>query len=725
MSGKPIRRGQVISPFGVGSIVIFPGPISLVHAGLDAWPFDEKKVDHREFKIEDERRLARRLGVQYFVQPPDFRIPDKYARDRDDRPNTTLRLPFLRFPLWHHCPQCSRMHLSKAHEIAAPNCTGPYGRGDLEGKGHSKVRTVPVRFIVACANGHMEDFPWVEWLTKDAPGELSKWRPDGIDSYLRLYRTSSLGMSAYSVSAEESNGGVGDKKKIEVVIKRKNLGGVYSNEGDVAYLTGLGIKCSSNNPALPEVDSQDRHKHQCSEQLKVILTGASNLYFPLVASSIYIPQISNEARHQEILDLLEDYDFRDSIERDMKSNDDGLARVSMVRNLIKDLKPELTLDAEFVVKEINEILPVNMFLEPTIVGEFLVQKIKASRDSRLTADMVRTVLESQREFSGWTISPDYLLPLLLRSDRIAEAMRVAGKAASSNDSEGDLESVMVDQLIEEYDVFCKDIKDGQMPRLNLLIRSHSIDEYKKSIKDNFDRISLLHKLRETRVFLGYSRINAPDTSRLVRWELISRERKNWLPGVIVRGEGIFLKFKDEAIDKWLKDFGSYHEQRLSFVNKYANEFREARGQKLEIKTPDFVLIHTLAHLIINELVYECGYGSSSLKERTYSCRRDGDIMNGLLIYTAAGDTDGSMGGLVEMGRPGRLERVIENAILRARWCSSDPVCIESKGQGPSNCNLAACHSCALLPETACQHMNRFLDRGVLIGTLDNPSSGFF
>ena len=97
----------------------------------------------------------------------------------------------------------------------------------------------------------------------------------------------------------------------------------------------------------------------------------------------------------------------------------------------------------------------------------------------------------------------------------------------------------------------------------------------------------------------------------------------------------------------------------------------------------------------------------------------------LLIYTAAGDSEGSMGGLVRVGQSDKLGDIIEKAILKASWCSSDPICIESKGQGPSGQNLAACHACALLPETSCELMNLMLDRSMVVGTLEDPSIGFF
>jgi Domain of unknown function (DUF1998) len=133
-------------------------------------------------------------------------------------------------------------------------------------------------------------------------------------------------------------------------------------------------------------------------------------------------------------------------------------------------------------------------------------------------------------------------------------------------------------------------------------------------------------------------------------------------------------------------------------------------------------------LMINQLTYECGYSSASLRERLYVSEPDQPPMAGLLIYTAAGDAEGTMGGLVRMGRPGHLEHTLSAALTEASWCSADPVCMElgeRAGQGPDSCNLAACHNCALVPETACEEFNRFLDRGVVIGTADDPGLGYF
>ena len=132
---------------------------------------------------------------------------------------------------------------------------------------------------------------------------------------------------------------------------------------------------------------------------------------------------------------------------------------------------------------------------------------------------------------------------------------------------------------------------------------------------------------------------------------------------------------------------------------------------------------------MNELIYESGYSSASLRERLY-VSTEKNAMAGLLIYTAAGDSEGTLGGLVRMGRADNFDRVVQSALNKASWCSADPVCMEiggEQGQGPDNANLSACHNCALVPETACEQFNRFLDRGLLVGDISSSErlQGYF
>ncbi|MFI0515365.1 DrmB family protein [Streptomyces sp. WSLK1-5] len=252
-------------------------------------------------------------------------------------------------------------------------------------------------------------------------------------------------------------------------------------------------------------------------------------------------------------------------------------------------------------------------------------------------------------------------------------------------------------------------------------------QYTSGAIDAFARVRLVEKLRETRVLWGFNRVFAEspydDESRkaLLR-RAPARPGNNWLPAYAVSGEGIYLELDTAVLGPWEERPAVLRQAEL-LTQRFSN-LAEQRGLTQRDLSPRFILLHTLAHLLINQLTYECGYSSASLRERLYESPGP-DGMAGLLIYTAAGDSEGTLGGLVRMGEPGRLEGVLENALAHAAWCSSDPVCIESKGQGPGSCNLAACHGCALLPETACEEYNRFLDRALVVGGLGKSELGFF
>ena len=140
---------------------------------------------------------------------------------------------------------------------------------------------------------------------------------------------------------------------------------------------------------------------------------------------------------------------------------------------------------------------------------------------------------------------------------------------------------------------------------------------------------------------------------------------------------------------------------------------------INVVTPRFVLLHTLAHLMIRQMEFSCGYPAASLKERLYfqSPSEDLSPMAGILIYVAVPDKVGSLGGLVEIAEPGRFLDLMMKVFNQAAWCSFDPVCSEHDGHGPDMLNRAACHACALIPETACEYGNALLDRVLISGEL--------
>jgi len=140
-------------------------------------------------------------------------------------------------------------------------------------------------------------------------------------------------------------------------------------------------------------------------------------------------------------------------------------------------------------------------------------------------------------------------------------------------------------------------------------------------------------------------------------------------------------------------------------------------------TPRFLLLHTLAHLLIKQLEMEAGYPAASLKERIY-CATGRKPMAGILVYVAVPDISGSLGGLAELATPTRFLNLISKVFDHAQWCSLDPVCAEHKGQGPHLLNHAACHACALVPEPSCAYGNIFLDRIFIRGDNEKNIAAF-
>lgn len=244
-----------------------------------------------------------------------------------------------------------------------------------------------------------------------------------------------------------------------------------------------------------------------------------------------------------------------------------------------------------------------------------------------------------------------------------------------------------------------------------------------------ERVRSVDILRETRALRGFTRVRDDVLKLSAGKALLRREPlppvQDWLPAYVVKGEGIYFELDPARLAAW--EARAKVQARAQKITDHYGKVATQRGLQDRTLAPRFVLLHTLGHLLINELVFACGYSSASLRERLYVSTAAGREMAGLLLYTAAGDSEGTMGGLVRMARPGNLHSVFASAIAGARWCSTDPVCMDAgeKGQGPDSCNLAACHGCALLPETSCEEFNRFLDRGIVVGTFADPTLGYF
>jgi MrfA Zn-binding domain len=606
MARRSIRRGQAISPFGVGSLVDFPGE-SLLAAGLDAWP------EEPECRLLDDR-LQRRLAVAYFRQPPPW-------TQREQR-----FLPFVRFPLWHFCPRCRRLAKVKANDLSPPRCSNdqPPRHGERPACGtlpeKRRPRLLPVRFLVACEEGHVDDFPWIEWVH----GERRK----GF----------TLGRACEEPVLFLESAGHGGLRGVLIRCTGCRRSRTLVGAGGPRGLADL--KCMGKRPWLG--DSME----PCGQLPQMLQRGATRLYFPRRISSILIPPYS-----ARLYGLLENQRVRRALDLDGTET---------------DVHPEA---------------------------------IKAvAREHRVDSEDLAVVIARSREQSA---DQDELRP--------SEA----------------------DYRYDEYQALLSRTPDLDG---NLVVSQQPLDQYDPLVALYFDRLVLVEKLAETQALIGFSRITPssrpPDE---VQWSHLSRRCLPWLPAYRVFGEGIFLTLRRDALGRWRHQAEVM--EAAERIQRHSARRSHSPGRQV---TPELLVLHSLAHLLIRRLSFECGYGASSLRERLYcrtppgaysedmvtSAGRDG-WMCGLLVYTAAGDSEGTLGGLVHQGKPGRFEAILKNALSEALWCASDPLCRESTGQGSDSLNLAACHTCTLLPETSCEEGNRFLDRLLVVGGTGEGRPGFF
>jgi len=247
-----------------------------------------------------------------------------------------------------------------------------------------------------------------------------------------------------------------------------------------------------------------------------------------------------------------------------------------------------------------------------------------------------------------------------------------------------------------------------------------------SLRTFFSTLVRAVRLREVRALTGFTRILPPGDPDSPEVAQLSLEKKNWLPAIEVRGEGIFLALNEKTLQTWEKR-PAVIDRAHRCNEKYRADWHERYGDDAEPTfeiTARYMLCHTLSHAVMRQLTLECGYSSASLQERIYAAS-GAPGMAGVLIYTATPDADGTLGGLQRQGLATRMEGIITRAVAAIEWCSSDPLCITDMMGALAAYSHSSCHACVLAPETSCEAFNNYLDRGLLTGVPGDPEVGFF
>lgn len=575
-----LRRTQLITTFGPGSLVDMPD-FSVIIADASMWEY-ERHVLHEE-------RLERLLGVKFFREP----------LTSDDPYTGKDVVKAFRFPEWHYCPHCHRL--------------GPVWALEGKRKGYcakcrENNRLVPSSFVIACENGHIEDFPYRWWVHRGSeegcPGRVLE------------------------ITFDETRGGLAG-----IVVRCRECGARKSMVGSIGADALKGFQCHGRRPWL------GRHKDdpvKCGLQMRTLQKGSSSVYFPITAGALTIPAFD--------LGPL----------ADVASRQWGSAKLAWP-----------------------------MF------------------DLSMKSAYCKNVLDSEG------LSDQYdPMSLVAEFEQRADGSEVTERGI----------------LEDEYAALMAPDKDERAFKTVHVGPPNELCQY-------IDDVVLVKRLREVVALKGFRRVT-PETvsdpgefeedyeTRTAKSFIPSTMSEGWLPAIELLGEGFFIKLNSEAVDEWVRRVG----------DRYSSMERHLKRSSVKCASfsPRYVLLHTLSHLLIRQLTFDCGYSGASIKEKVYSSKVGDDRnMAGILLYTSSPDSDGSLGGLVRQGRPKNLLHTFENMLSAASWCSSDPICSQSKDQGFDALNYAACHACTLLPETSCTMRNSLLDRVSVVGGIGSSDLGFF
>jgi hypothetical protein len=606
-----LRPSQLIFTFGIGSLIDLPNMSALV-MGLDDW-------DTRYCKeIEEERLVAavqKRLGAQMNRL---YLPPIKLDGMERDPTAPAVGVPVVPFPRWLRCSLCDTLATVESgvfklvQDPYRPDKTEYVHQGCLKSQGSRAPSARSVRFLLACREGHLTDFPWLDFVHK---GNVP-------------CRPATLTLREFGASGDAS----------DIVVKCHSCG-TERRMAD-AFDPDAVVACAGHHPHLRLLDPG------CKEKAKAILLGSSNSWFPTALSALWVPRAVDK-----LSKLIEEQ------WAELKDTED-IDEVRLLRKKLQRFQSLIPLFTEFKDEEIW----------PAIEA-----KRAGGSTSKAPADDLKL--------------PEWL------------AFSQPGSAAEN-----------------------KDFKLKQVaPPLG----------FEALLEDTV----LVERVREVRALLGFTRIesNADFAEATVlkdgRLTNLSRASPKWLPASEVRGEGIFIRVREEALLAW---------EAKPAVQQLAQEFLASHKawralRKLEPLGEGFpgirlVLLHSLSHALMRQIVLDCGYTSASVRERLYSRQpgEDGGPMAGILLYTAAPDSEGTLGGLVELGDPLTLGRHLQQALESMRLCASDPLCSEHRpdtlGRGIQG---ACCHACQFAPETSCERGNRYLDRSVLVNTFSARSTAFF
>lgn len=670
-----VRSSQFITRDGPGSLmptiggsILIPNLSTLINylldksKGKDSFnePDADGKTDLNKFVISDSRmeRMLRYFNSkkkQFESEIKVFKLPTNADLRVQETQNI---LEGYVFPRWGICTQHRgnkiMMKFSYVDQFGTIALECPRCRD----QGNLLKRGVPVRFVQACPNGHLQDIFWPGLVHKksNCSNQIFEWIEIGGDNF--VVRCIKCNMQIDYLS---ENG-----------LKLRSLNG--------------GLKCHGQFPEsnikFEQNDSCDKilsSKGKLVSAAKLILRNAAGLHTPKILTSVQIPKFAGSLYTSlyEIRAILSTYV---ELKKDWNQNDlkTYLEKIQHRHQIPNDTIYEIeNAREEELIKAVNNIID-EMEMDANRA------KLKPVSESDANDEELTSLLESARE--GFPPSAD------------------AGEKRAY---------VNIDDILlvksKEFGVTFRitPIRNIQVTKTQVGY-SREIGAAEKDLESTQTRIGKLitkscyHEIGRTRWYMGDQMFGEGIFIDIVKSDIDE-------PGGL---DPLTSKSSDD-IDVW----SSINDKMSSLLDGASSDNEELKTDVTN-SNPRFVWWHTLCHKLLLHLCVDSGFSVVSLGERVY-CKKDkhdGTFQSGILIYTAATGGDGTLGGLVGLAEEKFMSELFKKTSQGILSCSNDPVCSDRKITVHKK-EGACCHACELLSETTCAYQNRYLDRNLVSGTI--------
>lgn len=631
------RGSTLLYTYGPGSIMDLPH-FTVMPMGLEAW---DHVWDHANSGIPSIHapRLLESVQIMLGRQVQELR---PFPRETSfsgipSQEGGRLGVPARVFPQWLRCTGCNKLapvadfvngyrNVNRYRPDQA-QFTHRHCPGGGQGKKTDRL-CIPARYLLVCPNGHVDEFPYDWWAHY---GERCTAAPD--KPQLRMFE----GAKGIPTIECKSCG------------KKRTMSEAQGTDGQKKL-----PKCRGRFPHLNE------YEDNCNEPVRLMLIGASNLWFPVTQSIIDMPRLDEAKERQDLYEELTKLLYESGNQWMLEDNnyESIIKTVSHHPRASRQLKDSLTSQAEL---------------------QFLIHHARKEEENKEK--------EQQERRKNWDPS-DLRVPewKFLQRDLFRDGYTEPHSGITVH-KESVAPSVTHAGISRILGV-------DKLRKVNTLLGFTRIDDFERANDIGHRLVGLTH------------------------------DKPTWVPATEDLGEGVFIQLDEDKVAQWeqhvlASSLWEAHRQahRRNFYNRFSETSKDINPDD-RLPQPRYWLVHTLSHALIKMMAMSSGYGIPSLNERIYAWpAKDDDhpAATGVLIATTASDSDGTLGGLVSLGAQQDFERIFTETLQEIRRCSSDPVCAQRIPKDPEDfLHGAACHCCCMLAETTCERANRFLDRRFLV-----------